>query len=884
MNGMESAPATNGFRRGIVSIFLLGVIIPAGGMVLLRLFFPDLQWVNVTLHAIIEIPGSFAAISLAILLLMLRRHNPELSRHVWIACGLIAMGTLDGFHALFTPAGPFIWLLRSATLAGGFMFSLVWLPERIARSRAADRLPVVIAVAIGTFALVSVTFPAAMPQMESDTGFTPAANAFSICGGIFFLAAASFFVRRYRNSGGFDELLFASLSLLFGMASILSPFSRVWFADWWLWHLVRLAAYFHVLGYMFFVYQQTLIKLRTLTETLEQRVEERTAQLSERSAQLSQEIMERTEAEKALRKSEARYRLLLASVTDYIYTVRVEEGRPAATTHGPGCVAVTGHTQEEFAADPGLWLRLLHEEDRQSVLEQAAALSAGKAPFPLEYRIIHRDGRVRWLKNTPVPHFDRERRLIAYDALVTDITERKKAEEALKATNEELSAINRVVTAYKNILDMREILARVLEETLKITGLEEGSICLLAPDGILQLVAHRGTSRVAVIDIAHKLLQVGECAYGICARELKPLILPDREAVLRYATGKESRLADIRFNASFPLVTPRQKCVGVLCVFTATDRKPTEGSLRLLETVTAHVALLIEAARLHEEALSHSANLERKVAERTTELEEANRKLKELDRLKSMFIASMSHELRTPLNSVIGFSSILLDEWVGPLNDEQKENLATVLRAGRYLLALINDVIDVSKIEAGQIEVLVEEFDLRELIAEAVTALEKEIRDRGLELRLQVPEQMIRTDRRRLLQCVLNLLSNAAKYTEGGFVQVATRPVAGPEFRVSGLNPELETQNSKLDADFIEISVEDSGIGIREEDKARIFQPFVRLESPLMAKVYGTGLGLYLTRKLVTEVLHGEISFTSEYGRGSRFAIAVPVTLDGGQE
>lgn len=867
MNGMESAPATNGFRRGIVGIFLLGIAIPVGGMLFLRLFFSDQQWVHPPLHTAIEIPGSFAAVSLAVLLLVLRRYNRDLSRHVWIACGLIAMGTLDGFHTAFTPTGPFLWLLHSATLAGGLLFSLVWLPERFARSRAANLLPLVISVLIVIFALLSVAFPAAVPLMEFVEEFPPAGNITSICGGVLFLATAYFFVRRYRRSGDFEEFLFASLSLMFGMAGIFSPFSRLWSADWWFWHLVRLAAYCHILYYMLFVYRQTLVKLRMLTESLEERVSERTAQLSERSAQLSQEILERTEAEKALRKSEARYRLLLESVTDYIYTVRLEEGRPAATMHGPGCVTVTGYTPEEYAADPGLWLRLVHEEDRHLILEQAAMLSAGKAPFPLDYRIIHKDGRVRWIKNTPVPHFDREKRLVSYDVLVSDMTERKKAEEALKATNEELSAINRVVTAYTNTLDLREILGRVLEETLKIVGLEEGSICLLAPDGVLQLVTHRGSSRVAVIDIASKLMRIGECAYGICARELKPLILPDREAVLRYATGKESRKADIHFNASFPLVTPRRKCVGVLCVFTATDRKPTERSLRLLETVTAHVALLIETALLHEETLSHAATMERKVAERTMELEEANRKLKELDRLKSMFIASMSHELRTPLNSVIGFSSIILNEWVGPLNNEQKENLATVLRAGRYLLALINDVIDVSKIEAGQIEIQVDEFELRDLIGEAAASLEKEIRDKGLELRVDGIGQMMRTDRRRLLQCVLNLLSNAAKYTERGFVRIAARPVSGSEQQPEG--------------DFVEISVEDSGIGIREKDKRKIFEPFVRLESPLMAKVYGTGLGLYLARKLVTEVLEGKITFTSEYEHGSRFAIAIPVTLRG---
>jgi len=860
---MESGPATKGLKRGMLGIFLLGIVIPSAGIMVTHFLLPGRMWIQVPLHSAMVAFGSFAALSLAALLLFLRKHDRGSAEHVWISCGLLAMGILDGLHAMVMPGASSVWLHGTATLIGGFLFALVWLPAGAAKSLTADLLPVATTVAVAVFGLFSVAFPASLPEMITLDGYTPAGNATAFLGGGLFLAAAPYFVSRYRTYRHFEEFLFASLCLLFGLSGIMFPFSTSWFADSWFWHLLRLVAVLHILCYMFFVYQQTLTELKALTETLEQRVSERTAQLLERSAQLSQQTMERAEAEKALRKSEARYRRLLESQTDYIYSVQVEDGRPSATKHGPGCVATTGYTPGEFVADPGLWLRMVHEEDRRAVLDQLAMLFGGKAPFPLEYRIMHKDGRLRWIKNTPVPHFDREKRLVAYDGLVSDITERKKAEEALIASNEELSAINRVVTAYKNILDLREILAGVLEETLKIVGLEEGSICLLAPDGGLQLVAHRGSSRMAVIDIAHQLMQAGECSYGICARELTPLILPDREAVLRFATSEESRLADIRFHAAFPLVTPRGKCVGVLCAFTATDRKPTAGSLRLLETVTAHVALLIESARLHEEALSNSATLEKKVGERTMELEEANRKLKELDRLKSMFIASMSHELRTPLNSVIGFSSIILDEWLGPLNDEQKDNLAIVLRAGRYLLALINDVIDVSKIEAGQVEVLVEEFDLRELLAEAVTTLGKGIRGKGLELQFDGLGQMIRIDRRRLLQCVLNLLSNAAKYTERGFVRIAAR---------------------KADGDFVEISVEDSGIGIKEKDKARIFEPFVRLESPLRTKVYGTGLGLYLTRKLVTEVLRGKIDFTSEYGRGSRFMIAIPVILNSGQE
>jgi signal transduction histidine kinase len=172
-------------------------------------------------------------------------------------------------------------------------------------------------------------------------------------------------------------------------------------------------------------------------------------------------------------------------------------------------------------------------------------------------------------------------------------------------------------------------------------------------------------------------------------------------------------------------------------------------------------------------------------------------------------------------------------------------------------------VIDVSKIEAGKIESVAEEFDLSDLISEAVNMVKKDLEEKGLELRVEVAHQQMQTDRRRLLQCVLNLLTNAVKYSEKGVVTVETRIVQSPV----AMSEEV----------VAEISVTDTGIGIREEDLGKMFRPFERLVSPLQAIVPGTGLGLYLTSKLVAEVLKGDILLTSEFERGSRFTLRIPV-------
>lgn len=262
-------------------------------------------------------------------------------------------------------------------------------------------------------------------------------------------------------------------------------------------------------------------------------------------------------------------------------------------------------------------------------------------------------------------------------------------------------------------------------------------------------------------------------------------------------------------------------------------------------------------AATQEEIRSINADLERRVAERTAQLEEANLHLQDLDRLKSLFIASMSHELRTPLNSIIGFTGILLKGLAGDINDEQRKQLKMVQESSRLLLALINDVIDISKVEAGMIDISATDFDLGKTVRDVLGHFAPSAADKGILMRYSGPKALLVTsDDRRVKQVINNLCSNAVKFTDSGEIAITLTDME----------------------DRAEVSVQDTGIGISSEDLAGLFQPFHRLHTPDRL-VDGTGLGLYLSRKLAV-LLGGDIRAESELGKGSRFTFSLATGKD----
>ena len=228
---------------------------------------------------------------------------------------------------------------------------------------------------------------------------------------------------------------------------------------------------------------------------------------------------------------------------------------------------------------------------------------------------------------------------------------------------------------------------------------------------------------------------------------------------------------------------------------------------------------------------------------------------RQLERASQLFLSSLSHELRTPLNSIIGFTGIILQELAGPLNGEQKKQLGMVRESAQHLLHLINDVLDISKIEAGQMELVNEPVAISPLIKKVTDSFLPDLEKKGLQVVVDIDPAVtkIKSDGRRVEQILINLLSNAIKFTEQGEVRL-----------------ECELADS-----YLRTSISDTGIGIRSEDMAKLFQPFTQLESGLARPHEGTGLGLAICKRLVN-MLGGEI-WVSSGPWGSTFSFTLPV-------
>lgn len=415
----------------------------------------------------------------------------------------------------------------------------------------------------------------------------------------------------------------------------------------------------------------------------------------------------------------------------------------------------------------------------------------------------------------------------------------------------ELKVLYDVAVAANREESVDQLLERAIERLCVDLGITHASVMLFDQDQqVLRVRAIRGYKPGA----EGVVLRLGEGVIGTVAETGRPLLIPDVRAEPRYVEVDP----DVRSELSVPIMLGSQ-AIGVLDVQSMKGAAFTENDLRLLSTMAGQIAAIISNAQLVDVLVASQQQL----AERNRALQEMNLRLQELDRLKSQFLANMSHELRTPLNSIIGFAEVLADGLAGNLNEEQDEYVGYIHSSGQHLLSLINDVLDLSKIEAGKMKLDVRPYHLRDVVAEVQTTFAPLVARRQQHFKVDLAADLpaLHGDAFRIKQVLINLLSNAHKYSpDGGLITLAAQ---------------------LRDPDTVMLSVIDTGPGIKPEYHQVIFEEFRQADSGLTREFEGTGLGLTICKRLI-ELHGGQIWVESEYGHGATFSFVLPVVGPGG--
>lgn len=550
-------------------------------------------------------------------------------------------------------------------------------------------------------------------------------------------------------------------------------------------------------------------------EHLEDLIAGRTAELQQTNEKLEAEIQSREDVAQSLKNQEKQYRDLFEQAGESIFIVDTTSKKVVAANKNAS--RRLGYTGEE--------LQTLGVNDIEIKLPDEAGQirhSLTGESFIYECLHIHKTGKTIPVEvNSKVIKYKNK---TALQWFVRDITDRKETEKFLKQANDELTILNDLSRELLYTLELKTLLSPVAQKIVAILGADRCSVFLHNKrSNRLEVIATHGYMSSRLTDFSYS---VGEESVGQSFLTAKSIYIPDifQEANLQ-------KRDDIRTLLAIPLKSS-SGITGVLSVVSLEPDYFSASQQRLLETMAGLITSAIERAQLFEAA-------------------------QQADRLKSAFLATMSHELRTPLNSIIGFTGILLQGLVGPLTDEQDKQLNMVRDSARHLLALISDVLDISKIEAGQLKVKNDSFDMKDAIQKVVKVIKPMIEKKQLELIVEISSEVgqIYSDRRRVEQILINLLNNAVKFTEEGSVRI----------------------ESSIDGNYLLTRVIDTGIGIQADDMDTLFKPFRQIDTGLSRQKEGTGLGLSICKKL-TELLQGEISVTSEPGAGSTFTIKLPIS------
>jgi PAS domain S-box-containing protein len=564
------------------------------------------------------------------------------------------------------------------------------------------------------------------------------------------------------------------------------------------------------------------------------------------------EVSERRQAEAALRESEECYRSLFENANDPIATMSLEG---ITLSVNLALERTFGYAREELIGEH--YAKFVTPATHAEWVERARRVAAGeKLPDIAEIEVVRGDGVTIPVEVRGSIIRDRQGRPALFQAIFREITERKRTEQALRASEERhrtlfqeaeqarraLDRLYRLALAMQASRERADRLRVFIQGAHEVVGFDRVYVLLVSEDGAaLEMATSYGaedtepTSRLPCSPAAGPFWDV--------LQTRRPVIVHD-DASLRALTPLASSYRSQRWFRSnrFVLVPllAGDRVLGIVCADNKHTRRPIPPASVEPFTLLGHqLATALEEARLF------------------GEIEDKNRQLEAASRHKSEFLANMSHELRTPLNAIIGFSEVLLERMFGEVNEKQAEYLQDILSSGQHLLSLINDILDLSKIEAGRMELALAPFNLPLALENAVTLVKERAGRQGVALKLDVDPRLgeLVGDERKIKQVLLNLLSNAVKFTpEGGRISLTAALTDGA----------------------VEISVSDTGIGIAPEDQEAIFEEFRQVGGDDARKREGTGLGLTLSKKFV-EMHGGKIWVKSQVGKGSTFYFTLPL-------
>jgi signal transduction histidine kinase/CHASE3 domain sensor protein len=405
----------------------------------------------------------------------------------------------------------------------------------------------------------------------------------------------------------------------------------------------------------------------------------------------------------------------------------------------------------------------------------------------------------------------------------------------------ELRALGEVSQAVNSTLELQAVLRAIAAHAVALAAADAGVFCAYDEDAqVFRLQETQELDQEVVEALTRRPVRLGEGAVGLAGLRRSAVQIPDIDLEADYALYDVIRKPGYRALLAVPLLR-EDSLIGGLVICRKTPGAFAAETVELVQTLANQSVLAIENAELFEE------------------LERKGRELEAASRHKSEFLANMSHELRTPLNAVLGYAELIQDGIYGEVPGKIHDVLERIQQNGRHLLGLINDVLDLSKIEAGQLTLSPVDYSLRELVLDVVSATEALAAEKKLALEVDVPADLPRGrgDERRLTQVLMNLVSNAIKFTEAGSVSIRAKVA---------------------DSNFL-VAVSDTGVGIAAEDQARVFEEFQQVDTSSTRKKGGTGLGLAIARRIV-ELHGGRIWVESTPGQGSTFAFTLPLSVE----